>query len=322
VNVKSVTDRKIWLAPLAGYTDNAFRRICKECGVDVLVSEMVSADGLMYERSHTLEYARFTQEQRPFFIQIFGNDPLIMAKGAEILTQFKPEGIDINMGCPVKKVVKRGAGSALMQTPELAENIVKEVRSALDGTGIMLSTKFRSGWDNNSINYLDFGKRMENAGVDFLCLHPRTRSQMFAGTANREQIKILKQSVSVPVIGNGDIDSIFTGLEMFEMTGCDSIMIGRGSLGKPWIFKEIRSALDGTYTIPLDYYWKYRVIERHLQYVLEDNDQNQEQAIKEFRTHVSTYTKGIPGGSKIRNIINRTTDPNVIMFEMKRLFRI
>ncbi|MBN2830613.1 MAG: tRNA-dihydrouridine synthase family protein, partial [Candidatus Cloacimonetes bacterium] len=176
MDVRSVTDRKIWLAPLAGYTDNSFRRICKECGVDILVSEMVSADGLLHEQSNTLKYAQFTPEQRPFFIQIFGNDPLILAKGAEIIAKFQPEGIDINMGCPVKKVVKRGAGSALMQTPDLAQAIVKEVRNAISGTGILLSAKFRSGWDNNSINYLDFGKGLVDAGVDFLCLHPRTRS--------------------------------------------------------------------------------------------------------------------------------------------------
>jgi len=320
--LQDVTDRKIWLAPLAGYTDNAFRRICKECGVDVLVSEMVSADGLMHEQSNTIDYAKFSDEQQPFFIQIFGNNPLIMAQGAESLIKLNPYGIDINMGCPVKKVIKRGAGSALMQTPSVAFDIVREVKKALHGTDIILSAKFRSGWDLQSINYLDFGKGLEDAGAELICLHPRTRSQMFSGEAKWEHIKSLKESVTVPVIGNGDINSIITGMEMFEKTGCDSIMIGRGSLGKPWLFEEIRSAIDGTFSVPLDNNWKYKVIEKHLKYVLEENDNNHEQAVKEFRAHVSTYTKGIPGGSKTRDLINRTTDVDVIMFEIRKLFRL
>ncbi len=321
-NTGYVVNRKIWLAPLAGYTDNAFRRICKECGVDVLVSEMVSADGLVYGESNTIKYAKSTEEQRPYFVQIFGNKPSIMAKGAEIIAELKPDGIDINMGCPVKKVVKRGAGSALMQTPELAVEIVKEVRKVLEGTDIILSTKFRSGWDFNSINYLDYGKMMEDAGADLLCLHPRTRSQLFSGVADWEHIKNLKQAVSIPVVGNGDINDVLTAMEMFDKTGCDSIMIGRGSLGKPWIFKEIRAYLDDKYTIPLGFRYKYSVVEKHLKYVLEDNEHKHEQAIKEFRAHVSTYTKGIPGGSKTRNLINQTTDVDTIMRELKRLFKI
>ncbi len=322
MKLDEVIKKKIWLAPLAGYTDNAFRRICKECGVDVLVSEMVSADGLVYGQSNTIKYAKSTEEQRPYFVQIFGNKPEIMAKGADIIAQLKPDGIDINMGCPVKKVVKRGAGSALMQTPELAMEIVKEVKKVLSGTGIVLSTKFRSGWDFDSLNYLDYGKRMEDAGADLMCLHPRTRSQLFSGTANWEHIKELKKAVSIPVIGNGDINDVLTAIEMFDSTECDSIMIGRGSLGKPWIFKEIRAYLDGEYSVPLDFYYKYKIVEKHLKYVLEDNENKQEQAVKEFRAHVSTYTKGIPGGSKTRNLINQTTNVDTIMKELKKLFRI
>ena len=214
----------LYLAPLAGYSDRAFRNVCKHWGSEVMLSEMVSADGLIRDSAKTIKFIGFDASERPFGIQIFGNDPLVMAKAARFLIPFQPDFIDINMGCPVKKVIRRGAGSALMQNPELAAKIVGEVSSALAGS-IPLSVKFRSGWDSQNQNFLDFGLRMEDAGASFLCLHPRTTKQMFTGKSDWEHIRQLKLRLSIPLIGNGDIASPEDAGRMLQETACDGLMI-------------------------------------------------------------------------------------------------
>jgi len=240
---------RLWLAPLAGYTDQAYRQICKEWGAEILVSEMVSADGLIRDSAKTAQYITFLDTERPFGIQIFGSEPYVMAKAAEFLIPYKPDFIDINMGCPVKKVVRRGAGSALMQTPEKAAVIVKEVQNALAGS-IPFSVKFRSGWDNSSLNFLYFGIMMQDSGADFVILHPRTSRQMFGGLSNWEHIKALKARLNIPVVGNGDLHSPEDAERMLNETRCDGLMIGRGALGKPWIFRQCREFLtSGSYTL-------------------------------------------------------------------------
>jgi nifR3 family TIM-barrel protein len=268
--IREITDKKIWVAPLAGITDKAYREICKRKGADVIMSEMVSADGLVFSREKSLEYAYFNETQRPFGIQIFGNDPDIMAKGAEIALSENPDFIDINMGCPVKKVVKRGAGSALMKTPELAIRIVKSVKKVLAGTEIPLSVKFRSGWDLESVNYLEYGRMMEDAGADLLILHPRTRSQMFSGHSNWTHIKILKAQSNIPVIGNGDIRNALDAKNMIEQTECDSIMIGRGIIGNPWIFQEIKDFWSGKEKTDITAEEKFSTIKEHLTLAIEN----------------------------------------------------
>ncbi|MFW5628971.1 MAG: tRNA dihydrouridine synthase DusB [Candidatus Cloacimonadaceae bacterium] len=292
----------LYLAPLAGYTDQAFRRLCKDWQADYLVSEMVSADGIVRNQPNTMCYAEFSEYERPFFIQIFGFDPLIMAKAAEKLLPLKPDFIDINMGCPVKKVVKRGSGSALMKDPQRASIMVKEVKGAISGA-CKLSVKFRSGWDMNSLNFLDFGLKMEESGADLICLHSRTTSQMFSGKSNWEHIRILKEKLSVPLIGNGDIDSPESAKAMLDQTGCDGLMIGRGALGKPWLFAQIKEYLKtGAYS-PATRQMILDGANTHINYALEYK--NELKVVREMRSQLSHYAKGIPGSKNFRERLNR-----------------
>jgi nifR3 family TIM-barrel protein len=295
---------RLWLAPLAGYTDQAYRQICKEWGAEVLISEMVSADGLIRDSAKTVKYIDFKSSERPFGIQIFGSDPLVLAKAAEFLVPYKPDFVDINMGCPVKKVVRRGAGSALMQTPEKAAVIVKEVKKAL-ASEIPLSVKFRSGWDSNSINYLDFGLLIQDSGADFVTLHPRTSRQMFGGLSNWKHIQGLKTRLSIPVVGNGDIHSPEDAERMLEETHCDGLMIGRGALGKPWLFRQCREFLaTGSYT-PITQNHLLETVLKHLELALQY--QREAVVVKEMRSQLCFYTKGQLGGAELRNKINHAT---------------
>ena len=318
-NILNFSSRKLWLAPLAGITDNAFRTICKECGADIVVSEMISADGLIFNEAKSMAFAEFEQLQRPFAIQLFGSDPAILTKATEKVLIKKPDIIDINMGCPVKKVVKRGAGSALMKTPELAENIVKEMKSVLQGTGIPLTVKFRSGWDKFSINAIEFGQQMEAAGADGICLHPRTRSQMFSGRSDWDLIKKLKQKITIPLIGNGDIHTTEDVITMLEQTGCDDVMIGRGIMGKPWLFQEIKSFLQDGKKKETTLEDKLRFIRKHAK--LTAKLKGKERAVIEMRTHFGNYTKGLKGGARVRNFIVRCYTLDDILDVLEDLYR-
>jgi len=307
---------KLWLAPLAGYTDQAYRQVCKDWGAQVLLSEMVSADGLIRDSAKTIKYIDFTESERPFGIQIFGSEPLVLARAAEFLIPFQPDFIDLNMGCPVKKVVRRGAGSALMQTPEKAAGIVREVKQALQGT-IPLSVKFRSGWDQNSQNYLDYGRLMEDSGADFVTLHPRTSRQMFAGTSNWEHIKLLKQQLVIPVVGNGDIHSPEDALQMLEDNRCDGLMIGRGALGKPWIFRQCREYLDTGSYAPITKPQLVETVLIHLDLALQY--QREAVVVKEMRSQLCFYTKGQLGGAELRNQINHAESAGELRQILKHL---
>jgi tRNA-dihydrouridine synthase B len=302
MDIAILSERKSWLAPLAGYTDQAFRIVCKSFGADVLVSEMVSADGLIRDSIRTVRFIHFDDSQRPYAVQIFGHDPLTMARAAEICIPFQPDLIDINMGCPVRKVVKRGAGSALMTDPARAASIVKEVKTALNGR-IPLSVKFRSGWDSQSLNYLDFGLKLQDAGADLVCLHPRTAKQMFGGKSNWEHIAELKKSLNIPVIGNGDIDSPEAAARMYASTGCDSIMIGRGALGRPWLFRQIHQLKEsGTY-IPITRGQILSAALYHLETAL--RFKREPVVVKEMRSQLTPYTHGLIGAPELRRKINQ-----------------
>lgn len=304
-----IIDNKLWLAPLAGFTDQAFRQLCKANGADVLVSEMVSADGLIRDSVKTVQYIKFSEAERPLGIQIFGSDPVVMSRAAEFCLQYKPDFIDLNMGCPVKKVVKRGAGSALMKDPQRAAAIVREVKAALAGL-VPLGAKIRSGWDSRSVNYLEMGLGLQEAGVDFLCLHPRTQPQMFSGQADWEHIRMLKQKLSIPLIGNGDIKSPEDAARMYSTTGCDSVMIGRGALGRPWIFKQIRElSLTGDYS-PVT---KTQMLETIFSQIDLALSYKPERVVtKELRSQLCHYTKGFPGGADLRQKINHAENTTVI----------
>lgn len=304
----------LYLAPLAGYSDQAFRRICKDWKADYLVSEMVSADGLIRNQQKTLYYVQFEDSERPFGVQIFGSDALVMAKAAEKLLPYKPDFIDLNMGCPVKKVVKRGAGSALMKDPVRAANIVSEVKKVLS-SGPKLSVKFRSGWDLNNTNFLDFGRKMQDSGADILCLHPRTTSQMFSGKSNWNHIKELKQAVSIPVIANGDVDAPESALALLKLTSCDAIMIGRGALGRPWLFSQIKEYLQTGCYHPITKAQILHTALKHLDYALLYKDESL--VIREMRSQLCHYAKGLPGSKDLRDKINHSNSIEEIRRHLK-----
>ncbi len=311
------TDKKLWLAPLAGYTDRGFRTLCKTWGVDVLVSEMVSADGLVRDSLKTRQYILFEQVERPYGIQIFGSEPYVMAKAAEYCLTVNPDFIDLNMGCPVRKVVKRGAGSALMKKPALAAAIMREVKSAVAGS-CPVGAKFRSGWDASSLNYLEFGLALQDAGADFLCLHPRTQSQQFSGLSDWQHIAELKRQLAIPLIGNGDIGSPEAALKMYRETGCNSLMIGRGALGKPWIFKQIRQLLEcGDYS-PITRDTLRDTILQHIEHAL--RYKREAVAVKELRSQLCHYTKGLVGGAELRQKINHATSAEEIRDLVRAFF--
>jgi tRNA-dihydrouridine synthase B len=296
---------------LAGYTDFAFRQICKKMGADVMVSEMVSADGLIYNYDRSISYAQFNDFQRPFGIQLFGSEAKTMAAAAQKILPLQPDFVDLNMGCPVKKVVKRGAGSALMQTPQKAAQITSSVKKVLEKVGIPLSVKFRAGW--KEVTAIEFAQRMQASGADMLCLHARTQKQMFSGKADWQLIAAVKQKLQIPLIGNGDVVSAESAHQLFQTSGCDSVMIGRGIYGKPWLFREIKqkkllSALQ-----------KLEIIKQHLQ-LAQEHASRPEAGIKEMRKHLAHYTKGLTGGSDFRNSINRITDKKIIVEKLENLF--
>lgn len=302
ITIETITTNKLWLAPLAGYTDSAFRQLCKQWGVDVLVSEMVSADGLVRSTQKTLKFMAFEAIERPYGIQLFGHDPKTMARAAELCLALNPDFIDVNMGCPVKKVVRRGAGSALMRDVDRAELIVSEMKRVCHKV-VPLTVKFRSGWDINSINYLEFGKRMEMAGADAMCLHPRTTKQMFSGLSDWSHIAKLKQAVNIPVIGNGDVLTPDDAAKMYRETECDSIMIGRGALGKPWIFKQIKNYTQQGLYQPVDVSTLLATMTDHVQRASDKNPEHV--VVRELRSQLCHYTKGLIGGAEIRRRINQ-----------------
>lgn len=280
-------DSSFILAPLAGYSDLPFRLLCKRYGAGYCVSEMISCHGLTYKQKKTSDMLISIAEERPVSFQLFGADPGVMADAAEIMTAFSPDMIDINMGCPVKKVTKRGAGAALMSTPELAKEIIEKVISR---TSIPVTVKIRSGPNSDQINAASFARMAEQAGVAAVTIHGRTRAQAFSGLADRNIIARVKQAVSIPVIGNGDILSYSEGLCMMNQTGCDGVMIGRGALGNPWVFSRSgrpenpEAVLKGARQ-HLELMEQFLPVERILGYI---------------KSHISRYFKGSPGSSKTR----------------------
>lgn len=308
---------ELWLAPLAGLTDNAFRQVAKECGAQVLVSEMVSSEGLVRNSGKTLALTDYNPAQQPYGIQLFGANPDNMASAAKICLELSPAFIDINMGCPVKKVVKRGAGSALMQNPALAASIVQAVKAVMPAT-MALSVKFRAGWDADSINCVEFGTLMEEAGADVLVLHARTRAQMYSGLADWNLITALKKAVRVPVVGNGDVTDPGKALQMRNQTGCDAVMIGRGALGRPWIFEEItKYNLTGT-TVEIDSLYKLKVVTRHLQLSVEEKGERA--AVTNMRAHLCHYTRGCRNGAEVRRRINACQSSALVLSLIKELY--
>ena len=304
----------LFLAPLAGVSDRPFRLLARRYGAEYTTSEMVSAKALCYEqrskrpvtetRVRTAPLAAVMADEYPMAVQLFGAEPPFMAEAARMLEsgeyrgacgEIPPCAIDVNMGCPMQKIVGNGEGSALMKTPELAEKIV---RAMSDAVRLPITVKIRAGWDKSSINAVEMAKRLEQAGAQMICVHGRTREQMYAPGADREIIRLVKEAVKIPVVGNGDVFSAADALNMIKETGCDGVMIARGAQGNPWIFEEIRAAMNALpYTPPS--------LEERLQVALEHAknltlEKGERIGIAESRKHMAWYLHGVRGAAAAR----------------------
>lgn len=323
----------IMLAPMAGATDHAFRKVCREFGAEYLVSEMVCAKALCYEQkikksierspSKTAPLAAIKEGELPMAVQIFGSEPEYMAEAARMIAEnsyrgttsiYTPSAIDINMGCPVPKVVSNGEGSALLKNPELAADIVRAVVNAVD---IPVTVKIRTGWDAKSINAVEVAKRLEDAGASLICVHGRTREQQYAPYADWTQIAKVKAAVSVPVIGNGDIFEPEDALKMMKETGCDGVMIGRGALGNPWIFERTLDLLEGREGRVIDNDEIVDVALYHLGLMIEEKGERA--GIAESRKHLGWYMKGVRGAAELRNKINTAQNLDELKYILNSL---
>lgn len=284
------------LAPMAGITDLPFRLICRRLGCGMTVSEMVSAKGLLYKNVKTTEMLRIDDGERPTAIQLFGSVPAELAEAARMVEASGADMIDFNMGCPVPKIVNNGEGSALMKNPQLAHDILAAMVKAVK---IPVTVKFRAGWDDNNRNAVEIARAVEAAGVSAVAVHGRTRQQFYEGKADWSIIADVKQAVSVPVFGNGDIFTVEDGLRMLEQTGCDGLMIGRGADGNPWLFTALAAALRGE-PQPQAPSLKERLAQaaEHLEMLIDYK--NEVVAVKEMRRHISAYLKGMPHAAEFR----------------------
>lgn len=307
----------ILLAPMAGVTDLPFRLICKEMGADVVYTEFVSSNGIIRENKKTFDLIHFIDEERPIGVQIFGEDPEIVGKSAKmIFERFKPDIIDINFGCPVPKVTKKGAGSAALKDLALMEEITSSVISNVPD--IPITVKMRSGWSKNELVHIDAGIKLEKIGVKAITLHPRTTCQRFEGQANWELIKILKENISIPVIGNGDVKNREDFIRMREETGCDGIMIGRGALGNPWIFREITNS-SSFQSHEKDIAEIVKVCHKHFNLLVKYKEERT--CLNLTKKHFSWYLKGFKDASFWRKKIlfsNNLDEVINVLEEMKK----
>lgn len=305
----------LFLAPMAGITDHAFRAVCVSCGAECVTSELISAKGATYGDKKTAFLAKLYEDEPMSAIQIFGNDPEIMANAAKLMMQFSPKYIDINMGCPVPKLVKNGEGSALMRNPELCEKIVSAVVKAVD---VPVTAKFRKSCDDeNPLSAVEVALACERGGASAVFVHGRTRSQMYSGRADRDIIKKVKESVKIPVIGNGDVASYEDFVSMKEETNCDGVMIGRGAYGSPWVFSEIISKLRGEIYKEPSNDIKREMLLRQLDTVVAEKGLN---GIREFRHHILQYCKGFSGSAKMRKNISLISSKQAAIDAINTIF--
>ena len=302
---------QVVLAPMAGICNSSFRRICKEMGCGLIYAEMVSDKAIMYENKKTIDMLYMTEEERPITQQIFGTDKESFVIAAKyIYENMKPDIIDINMGCPVPKVAVRAqAGAALLKSPDKIYEIVKSV---VNSVPIPVTVKIRSGWDQNHINAVEVAQKIESAGASAICIHPRTRSQGYSGRADWSIIKKIKDTVSISVIGNGDIKTAADAKRMLEETGCDAVMIGRAVLGNPWIIRESIEYIEKEKEIKkpsaID---KIDICIKHLNYL--KDLKNDKVACLEIRNHVAWYFKGMKNATEIKNKVYKTSSIRDIM---------
>ncbi len=291
-----INSRSAALAPMAGVADKAFRELCVEYGATYVVSEMVSSKGLTMCDRKSKKLLSLSEKERPAAAQIFGSDPEIMAQSAISCLDYGPEVIDINMGCPAPKIAGNGGGSALLKNPDLAEEIMRAVKEAVD---IPVTVKIRLGWDADSINCIEMAQRAQRAGMSAVTLHGRTRQQMYAPPVDRKMIAEVKRSIDIPLIANGDITDGLSAAQMIEETNCDYLMVGRGALGRPWVFSQITAYLEHEIILPEPpVSERMRVMVRHIKRICEYKGERV--GIREARKHAAWYIKGIKGAAAYR----------------------
>lgn len=297
-------DGLVGLAPMAGVCDTAYRLLAKEQRASLLCTEMISAMGLKYANEHTKDMLFIEKAEKPISMQIFGSNPEAMALAARAVENAGADIVDINMGCPVKKVVGSGDGSALMKTPDLAAQVAE---AAVKAVKIPVTVKMRIGWDDSHKNVLEFARLIESTGVAALAIHGRTREQMYSGQADWSYIKAVKDNAKIPILGNGDVVDPLSAKKMLDETGCDAVLVGRAAQGNPWIFDRIRTYLEeGVLKSEPNFEEKLDMLERHLDLLIKYKGLNI--AVKEMRTHASWYTKGLVGGAIFRQKFNQAVN--------------
>ena len=296
----------LYLAPMAGVSESPFRRLCHQHGADVVVTEFLSAEGIRRDNPATIDKLRFSPEERPIGVQIFGADPAAMAEAAAVVTDlFQPDFVDINFGCPVKKVVRRNGGSGCLRDLDLVEQIIRAVSKA---TPLPVTCKIRSGWNEEMRDPVGIALRCQDAGARVLALHARTRTQMYTGSANWDEIGRVAEALEIPVLGNGDIKTAHDAVRMYEQTHCDGIMLGRGSYGQPWVFNQTRALLNGEALPPAPpVAEKFAVALDHARMV-QQYEVDAIGAALEFRKHLGWYVKGLPNSADLRKQLHQVKD--------------
>ena len=310
-------ENNILLAPMAGVTDLSYRKICKKYGNPGLVfTEMISSKGLFYNDKKTEQFLDLQEEKRPIAIQIFGSDPEVMGKATRIVEQYA-DIIDINMGCPAPKVVKNGDGSKLLLNIELVSDIVSSV---VNNTSKPVSVKIRKGWNDENIVAVQAAQAIEKAGASMITIHGRTREQYYSGQVDLDIIKQVKEAVSIPIIGNGDVKTADDAIKMFEYTGVDGIMIGRGVLGEPWkiadIINKLETGKEPKQKTPEE---KFKIIKEHIE--LEIAEKGEYVGVREMRKHICWYLKNLKDSSKVRQIVNQLESKDEVINALEKYFR-
>ena len=289
-------DGYVALAPMAGVADKAFRELCMDFGACYCVSEMVSSKGISYNSEKSAQLMELSEKEHPCAVQIFGNEPSTMAQAAQFALRYSPEIIDINMGCPAPKISSNGSGAALMKDPKLCGEIVKAVTQAVD---IPVTVKIRKGFDDDNINAVKVAQICEENGASCITVHGRTKAQYYSGVCDLDIIRDVKHNVSVPVIGNGDVCDYQSAVEMYEYTGCDLVMVGRASLGNPWVFSNINAYFNGSQIVTPTLNQKLDVMKKHIEKLCEYKGEYI--GMRESRAHIPHYLKGFNGAAKFRN---------------------